>query len=162
MSDLIDRQAAIDALDALSYHADKYVVDGEEHGFCTGISVGIRQLELLPSAEPTETFEWCTDCKEYDQEKHCCHRWSKVIRNTVEELKAEREEGEWIDSGTFKYKHGGKGEEAKRLFGTEWRTMQRVACSVCNKTTLVDNTIAYEFCPHCGARMIAITQDDTK
>ena len=34
-----------------------------------------------------ETFEWCTDCKEYDQEKHCCHRWTKCIRETVEEIK---------------------------------------------------------------------------
>ena len=32
-------------------------------------------------------FEWCTDCKEYDQENHCCHRWTKVIRQTVEEMK---------------------------------------------------------------------------
>lgn len=41
------------------------------------------------SAQPElEEFEWCHDCKEYDQEKHCCHRFTKVIRNTVEELKA--------------------------------------------------------------------------
>ena len=32
-------------------------------------------------------FEWCTGCKEYDQEKHCCHRWTKVIRQTVAEVK---------------------------------------------------------------------------
>ena len=31
--------------------------------------------------------EWCHDCSEYNQDKHCCHRWSKVIRNTVEEMK---------------------------------------------------------------------------
>ena len=45
----------------------------------------------LPSVTPQEpqTFKWCTDCKEYDQEKHCCHRWSKVIRDTVEEMKQE-------------------------------------------------------------------------
>ena len=32
----------------------------------------------LPSVIPQEpqSFKWCTDCKEYDQEKHCCHRWS--------------------------------------------------------------------------------------
>ena len=36
-----------------------------------------------------QTFKWCTDCKEYDQEKHCCHRWSKVIKNTVEDMKRE-------------------------------------------------------------------------
>lgn len=28
-------------------------------------------------------FEWCTDCKEYDHEKHCCPRWNKVIRTTL-------------------------------------------------------------------------------
>lgn len=30
-------------------------------------------------------FEWCTGCKEYDHEKHCCPRWTKVIRNTLHE-----------------------------------------------------------------------------
>lgn len=34
-----------------------------------------------------EEFEWCGDCKEYDQEHHCCHRFTKVIRDTIEELK---------------------------------------------------------------------------
>ena len=47
----------------------------------------------LPSVTPQEpqTFKWCTDCREYDQEKHCCHRWSKVIRDTVEEIEQEQE-----------------------------------------------------------------------
>lgn len=39
------------------------------------------------TVEPEE-FEWCRSCREYDQEQHCCHRWTKVIRQTVEELKA--------------------------------------------------------------------------
>ena len=48
----------------------------------------VNDLNALPSAEPEhEEFEWCHDCKEYDQEKHCCHRWTKVIRQTVEEVK---------------------------------------------------------------------------
>lgn len=53
----------------------------------------------LPSVTPQEpqTFKWCTDCKEYDQEKHCCPRWSKVIRDTVEEMKQEYIEREVID-----------------------------------------------------------------
>lgn len=49
----------------------------------------IKDLEALEQ-EP-QTFKWCTTCKEYDQEKHCCHRWSKVIRDTVEEMKQEQE-----------------------------------------------------------------------
>ena len=40
-----------------------------------------------PTIEDPEVFEWCTDCKEYDQKKHCCHRWTKSIRNTIEEIK---------------------------------------------------------------------------
>jgi hypothetical protein len=50
-----------------------------------------------PSVTPQEpqTFKWCTDCREYDQKKHCCHRWSKVIRDTVEEMKQEQEP-RWI------------------------------------------------------------------
>ena len=53
----------------------------------------ILNLQQLPSITPQEpqTFKWCTDCREYDQEKHCCHRWSKVIRDTVEEMKQEQE-----------------------------------------------------------------------
>lgn len=42
-----------------------------------------------------ETFEFCTDCKEYDHEKHCCHRWTKFIRQTVEEVK-ENAKKQWI------------------------------------------------------------------
>lgn len=52
----------------------------------------IKALEQEP-----QTFKWCTDCKEYDQEKHCCHRWSKVIRDTVDEMKQEYIEREVLD-----------------------------------------------------------------
>lgn len=48
------------------------------------------EQNLTLNQEP-QSFNWCTDCKEYDQEKHCCHRWSKVIRDTVEEMKQEQE-----------------------------------------------------------------------
>ncbi|MBQ0079721.1 MAG: hypothetical protein KBS66_07530 [Eubacterium sp.] len=50
----------------------------------------IEAIEALEEVEKhKETFEWCTDCKEYDQKGHCCHRWCKQIRDTVEELKQE-------------------------------------------------------------------------
>lgn len=50
-----------------------YTINAIKHG---------KVLEQEP-----QSFEWCDTCKEYDQEKHCCHRWTKVIRNTVEEMK---------------------------------------------------------------------------
>ena len=78
----VSRQAAIDAaIEA----ADEW--DG-------GCNVEREKLiesyiSKLPSAE-SESFEWCTDCKEYDQEKHCCPRWNKVIKNTLVEVERER------------------------------------------------------------------------
>lgn len=48
-----------------------------------------RKIAELPSAED-EPFEWCTDCKEYDREAHCCHRFTKVIRNAVEDMQIVR------------------------------------------------------------------------
>lgn len=76
-------------------------------------------LNNMPS-EHRNMDEWCTDCKEYDQERHCCPRWNRVIRNTVEELKAEHR---WIpvterlpeENGiyivTYKIPHEGKDYE---------------------------------------------------
>lgn len=46
----------------------------------------INRIKMLESAE-SRSFEWCTDCKEYDQEQHCCHRFTKVIRQAFEEMK---------------------------------------------------------------------------
>lgn len=65
-----------------------------------GKLVALGAIEELPSVTPQEpqSFKWCRDCKEYDQEKHCCHRWSKVIRDTVEEMKQEYIEREVLDN----------------------------------------------------------------
>lgn len=52
------------------------------------IDVFEEKLNDCPLIEIADTeWEWCHDCKEYDQEAHCCHRWTKVIRRTVEDVK---------------------------------------------------------------------------
>ena len=77
MDETITKKQAIEAisdeLDRID-HVPQWIFDRLE-----------RAIRELPSAE-SESFEWCTDCKEYDQEAHCCHRWSKMIRKTVEEM----------------------------------------------------------------------------
>lgn len=78
--DLISRQNAIK--DAESWVA----VDDYEKHLQKNV---VEWLKELPSAE-SESFEWCTDCKEYDQEKHCCPRCNKVIKNTLVEVERER------------------------------------------------------------------------
>lgn len=79
--DAISRQ---DALDAIYKCTDIYVnnlpimIDKAET---------YKAISELPSAEPEMNFdEWCTDCKEYDHEKHCCPRFNRVIQNALEEL----------------------------------------------------------------------------
>ena len=58
----------------------------------TSIEPGMTRIGILqaiqeqPTIEPPrKTDEWCSDCKEYDQEKHCCTRWNRVIRQTLTE-----------------------------------------------------------------------------
>ena len=70
-------------LDAINIGLSGYISDDDK---LTLEGMGIAVSEL-PSAQP-ETFEWCHDCKEYDKEQHCCHRWSQQIRKTIEELEA--------------------------------------------------------------------------
>ena len=49
------------------------------------LDIAVKAIEKQIQAE--ESFEWCTDCKEYDQKQHCCHRFTKVIRQAVAEMK---------------------------------------------------------------------------
>ena len=75
--DLIDRQEAIDEINKLEYPSS--LVDVK------------RIIMELPSAQP-DLDEWCTDCSEYDQERHCCPRFNKVIREALKEVKKD----DWV------------------------------------------------------------------
>ena len=89
--DLIDRQAAIDALFGLyEYQRD---IDPTEAADLVrqGIYLAEKKIEQLPSAQP-DLDEWCTDCKEYDTERNCCPRFNKVIREALKEVKKD----DWV------------------------------------------------------------------
>lgn len=86
MSDLISRQGAIDAL-----KTDTHYIMFDEWGNFT--ADGLQLMEIvtgLPSAQPEQHLdEWCHDCKEYDQEKHCCPRFNRVIREALKDAQPE-------------------------------------------------------------------------
>lgn len=50
-------------------------------------------LAIAALEQQEKTFgEWCHDCKEYDKDRHCCPRFSKVIRGALDEVEQQR----WI------------------------------------------------------------------
>ena len=60
--------------------------------FKTQLSVAdvIDQIDREDTIQPEMNMdEWCTDCKEYDHEKHCCPRWNRVIRQTLKDAQPE-------------------------------------------------------------------------
>ena len=116
MSDLISRQAAIDG------KFTTYLANGVE--IYPVEAVPVDYLKALPSAHP-EMDEWCTDCKEYDSERHCCPRFNRVIREAL----AERKTGRWILK--------------PNIYGVAY-------CSECDYELHTNNT---NYCPNCGARM---------
>lgn len=87
-NDTISRQAAIELIDAV------FPVDPMKSEYAQGIACGAAlaktYIEQLPSAQPEPNYdEWCTDCKEYDKERHCCPRWNRVIRETLKDAQPE-------------------------------------------------------------------------
>ena len=64
------------------------------------VAISHRAFEAMTMAiaaleQQGEDNEWCHDCKEYDKEHHCCHRFTKVIRQTVEDCKKEWPDSKW-------------------------------------------------------------------
>lgn len=99
------------------------------------IDGAIKVLEQEP-----QSFKWCTDCKEYDQEKHCCHRYSKVIRDTVEMMKQEPKTGHWILGGYDDNYY---------------------ICDKCNyKASEYYFKPRYNYCPNCGAKMVELQESE--
>jgi hypothetical protein len=100
------------------------------------------RAEQQPCYNPDE---WCHNCKEYDQEKHCCPRYNKVIRSAVEEMK-QTKTGHWIY------------EKRKRLInetdeGAEYVTDYWCKCSKCGGD-FGYRKMKDAFCKYCGAKMV--------
>lgn len=84
-TDCISRQAAIDVLE------ERLQSNGYTNvALVSELNKSIGYMMQLPSTQPERRFdEWCTDCKEYDNERHCCPRFNHVIRTTLQEVQQE-------------------------------------------------------------------------
>ena len=112
-NDLISRQDVIDAIRfGITYANAINTLTGEKTAMFEEANEALeeavtRVLELpIYSAKEdiAESYEWCMGCKEYDNEKHCCHRYTNFIRyslqenidSVLEDIKAELEKREDI------------------------------------------------------------------
>jgi DNA-directed RNA polymerase subunit RPC12/RpoP len=123
--------------------------NGSQRDLDRADEIGASIIKLFEQ-EP-QIFKWCTDCKEYDQEKHCCHRWSKVIRDTVEEMKQEQEprKGHWILNDN-------QGVQAVGCLTYHCSECGReISSKYHGKTSLLKE---YPYC-HCGAKMESEVED---
>ena len=152
-NDSISRQAAIEAL------GEEPMVWDEDADYELGQRSQWKADKLaIESVSPereAKLNEWCTDCKEYDQDRHCCPRWNRVIRNTVEELRAEhakeapqRMHGRWIE----------------RIEDMDGMKLQIMRCSECGsskpmKLFILEN-YEFNFCPNCGCAMTEGAEDE--
>lgn len=69
-------------------------------------------------------------------------------------VQPERKRGKWTLIGMKMYKTVGRTPDQKEvLLEKEWRREEKIQCSRCGKLTMLDYSITYQFCPHCGADM---------
>ena len=92
----MNSQQAINLLKGLEQSLDDYCELNDEGKAAFRMAIAALELfgisEQLPSAQPPYNLdEWCHDCKEYDQERHCCPRFNRVIKQTKEDFEAQNE-----------------------------------------------------------------------
>lgn len=56
--------------------------------------------------DPFPEYRWCRNCKEYDKEKGCCHKFSTLIRETVAEIEREYKLTGCVDCEHFDFNEG--------------------------------------------------------
>lgn len=78
------------------------------------------------------------------------------IRKALEKLpptQPERKKGKWKVVGKDMYINLENAREQYRDLGYPHRNELKLRCSECGMLTIVDESIAYNYCPHCGAKM---------
>lgn len=107
MDELISKEVVIDTLKAvrdLVWEVDipsptvpEYIEHHEQmQSIMRNIDILTDKIIKMPFVQPESAElsgkiwdEWCTGCKEYDQERHCCPRFNRVIRAAIDDAQPE-------------------------------------------------------------------------
>ena len=80
--------------------------------------------------------------------------YAEAIDMAIEALKAEPvKHGEWETGLLREFRDTDIEAQEKADKAGYVRYVVNLKCSACGKITMVDNSIKYNFCPHCGAKM---------
>lgn len=94
---------------------------------------------------------WTVECTECGIQSGCYDTESEAIE--AWDHRAERKKGKWIPDGKQMIINLENAREQYKELGYPHRNILRLQCSECRKLTLVDESIRYDYCPNCGARL---------
>lgn len=86
MPRLIDADRLVRRVKRMATRAWQMNLSGKAETILNSAIDCIKEAPTVDLQPEPEAFEWCTDCKEYDQKQHCCHRFTRTIRDTLKEL----------------------------------------------------------------------------
>ena len=165
-SDVISRQAAIDALNGLIDRFEQILRDIRE----TNVDDSVCGMCEYDGAYIGQSGDWCNECPGFDKDDcfklsdECRKRWGKSVDlpsaqpftseqiQTMQELesaqvekayelgKADRPTGHWIETEHSTNENGFK----------KWI---EIRCPFCGHEPVYENIDDMEFCPKCGADM---------
>ncbi len=94
----------------------------------------------------------CSRCLAINDEKtpYCPHCGAKM---EDKEKRQRTMNSKWTNVGKSMIINLENAEEQYKVLGYLHRTILQLRCEHCRKITMVDSSIVYDFCPHCGARM---------
>ena len=130
-----------DVLQNLMYH-EAFEVDSDMQKWDSGCWIRYKVFENCLAKTPTlddyKIDQWCDGCKEYDQKRHCCPRFNRVIRETVEDFNREHhKEGKWVLDEKLSKEH------VEHIY----------ICSACHNNEAWGETERTRYCSYCGAEM---------
>lgn len=66
----------------------------------------------------------------------------------------------WIEKANKMFINLEDAREQYKTLGYPHRKMLYLQCDACNKITTVDDTIMYQYCPHCGVKIDGMKEGD--